>query len=341
MSTWSEWIVTGFLGLSLIAYVISGGADFGVGILEWVSKSERRAEIRKAGERALAPVWEANHIWIILALVILFVAFPSIHVRMTTHLHIPLVLMLVGIVLRGTAFTFRYYDVPGEDHGESDRLWTFLFRAGSVMVPFVFGHLAAAMSRGRLLAEPAGVWESYLAPWLGWFPLACGLFTVVLFAWLAAVFLVGEQVPKRRAQWVSRARRWTVYIVVSGGSVSLAAAIEGVPWFADLTHRPLVFVFVVGATISVLLLWPSLSRGSIWWTRVLAGATVLCILGGYFGAVYPTAIELQGHAPITWHEAIAGEATLTAMASALVFGSMLILPGLAFLYRLFKLPVDA
>ena len=130
-------------------------------------------------------------------------------------------------------------------------------------------------------------------------------------------------------------------VVVSGGSVSLAAAIEGVPWFADLTHRPLVFVFVVGATISVLLLWPSLSRGSIWWTRVLAGATVLCILGGYFGAVYPTAIELQDHAPITWHEAIAGEATLTAMASALVFGSMLILPGLAFLYRLFKLPVDA
>ena len=194
----SETIVTVFLALALLAYAVSGGADFGIGILELFASSEGRAAVRKAGERAIAPIWEANHIWIILALVIVFVGFPEVHVVLTTALHVPLVLMLIGIVLRGAAFTFRYYDV---DHDAISVVWwSALFRVGSLLVPLAFGHVAAAMSRGSLALMPQQAGFGYVDSWLGWFPLATGFFCVALFAWMAAVFLVGETSGRGRVR---------------------------------------------------------------------------------------------------------------------------------------------
>jgi cytochrome d ubiquinol oxidase subunit II len=98
------------LAVALWAYTVTGGADYGVGILESLSPRHERPRLRTLAEKAIAPIWEANHIWIILALVIVFVAYPKVHVSITTRLQVPLLLMLAGIVLRGTAFTFRYYD---------------------------------------------------------------------------------------------------------------------------------------------------------------------------------------------------------------------------------------
>ena len=88
----SETIVFSFMALSLILYAVTGGADYGVGILELCATKNERGKIRELGEHSIAPIWEANHIWLILALVILFTAFPLLHVRITTYLHIPLAL---------------------------------------------------------------------------------------------------------------------------------------------------------------------------------------------------------------------------------------------------------
>jgi len=330
----SEFIVTAFLVLSLLAYVVSGGADFGVGILELFAPRLERAALRRAGERAIAPVWEANHIWIILALVILFVGFPSVHVHLTTYLHIPLLLMLIGIVLRGTAFTFRYYNVG--ENADDQRLWTWLFRTGSLVVPIIFGHLAAAMSRGRIPSEATTVFDSYLAPWLGFFPLMTGLFTASLFAWLAAVFLIGEANGDFRVSAIHRARLWTAILVPVGGAVTGAAWVENVPWLDQTMMQPLLFIVVVVATLAIIALWRMFDTRRYWTMRVLAGVTAAAILAGYWGAVYPTAIQLRNGDTITWHEAAAPKATNDALAITLLIAATLILPGLAWLYRLFK-----
>src|SRR5512135_2983436 len=91
------------LGIAVLLYVILGGADFGAGIVEIFTGKKGIKTI----SGAIAPVWEANHIWLILAVVILFNGFPHVYASLTTYLHIPLLIILIGIILRGTAFTFR------------------------------------------------------------------------------------------------------------------------------------------------------------------------------------------------------------------------------------------
>src|SRR5512145_2862025 len=107
-TTMTEAIVA-ILGISLLLYVLLGGADFGAGIVEMIVGKKSSRIVSKA----IAPVWEANHIWIILAVVILFNGFPLAYTTITTYLHIPLLLALIGIIIRGAAFSFRYYDVVG------------------------------------------------------------------------------------------------------------------------------------------------------------------------------------------------------------------------------------
>ncbi|HVV54815.1 MAG TPA: cytochrome d ubiquinol oxidase subunit II, partial [Mucilaginibacter sp.] len=103
------YIVIGFLWLSLLLYLLLGGADFGAGIIELFTSDRNKAQARRITYRAIGPVWEANHMWLIIAIVILFVGFPQIYSTMSVHLHIPLAIMLLGIIARGTAFAFRSY----------------------------------------------------------------------------------------------------------------------------------------------------------------------------------------------------------------------------------------
>ncbi len=93
--------IIAILGISVLLYVLLGGADFGAGIVEMLVGKKGTDTISKA----IAPVWEANHVWIILAVVILFNGFPLAYTVMSTYLHIPLLLVLIGIIIRGTAFS--------------------------------------------------------------------------------------------------------------------------------------------------------------------------------------------------------------------------------------------
>jgi cytochrome d ubiquinol oxidase subunit II len=128
-------------------------------------------------------------------------------------------------------------------------------------------------------------------------------------------------------------------MVAAGAMVSAAAWFEDVPWLLGLGARPLTWIAVATATASVVGIFRLLDRERTWTVRALASVTVVAILGGYFGAVYPVAIELRGRAPLTFHEAAAPPATLDAMALTLSLGSLFILPGLFWLYRIFKRPV--
>src|SRR6476469_5274693 len=105
-----EYIVITFLFLSILLYVLLGGADFGAGIVELFTSRKNKGKTRRTLYHAIGPIWEANHMWLIIAIVILFVGFPVIYATMSVYLHIPLAIMLLGIIARGTAFAFRHYD---------------------------------------------------------------------------------------------------------------------------------------------------------------------------------------------------------------------------------------
>ena len=132
------------LGIAVLFYVLLGGADFGAGIVELVTGKRGIDTISKA----IAPVWEANHIWLILAVVILFNGFPLVYTTLTTYLHIPLFIILLGIIFRGTAFTFRYYDTVDNSH----KYYTQLFRISSLLTPFFLGVTLGAIMLGKIPA---------------------------------------------------------------------------------------------------------------------------------------------------------------------------------------------
>src|SRR5215213_5245590 len=145
-------VLAAVLALSLNAYVLFAGADFGGGVWDLLASGSSRERQREVVGHAIGPIWEANHVWLILAIVLTFSCFPPVFARLGTVLHIPLTLMLVGIVLRGSAFTFRTYD---EAHDAVQRRWGRIFAGASLVTPVLLGVCIGAVASGRAGPVPA------------------------------------------------------------------------------------------------------------------------------------------------------------------------------------------
>src|ERR1051326_2029237 len=182
-------IVAGIMVLALNAYVLMGGADFGGGVWDLLAAGPRRDEQRELITKSIAPIWEANHVWLIVVVVLLFTAFPTAFSTLAVVLHIPITLMLIGIVLRGSAFVFRCY---GSRALAPRRRWGIAFAGASAVTPVLLGTIIGAIASGDVATASGRVGvasfaEVFIAPWLPPFPIAVGLFTLALFAFLAAV----------------------------------------------------------------------------------------------------------------------------------------------------------
>src|SRR5690606_69381 len=147
------------------------------------------SKTQKTLYHAIGPIWEANHMWLIIAVVILFVGYPSIYSILSVYLHIPLVIMLMGIIARGTAFVFRHYDAVKDDLQD---IYNKVFRLSSFVTPLFLGIIAGSTVSGHINVEAESFPEAYIFSWLNPFSLAVGLFTVVLCGYLASVYLIGE-----------------------------------------------------------------------------------------------------------------------------------------------------
>jgi cytochrome d ubiquinol oxidase subunit II len=175
---------------ALAAYLVMAGADFGGGVWDLFATGPRRKRQRALITESIGPIWEANHVWLILAVVLLFVCFPAAFARLSVSLHIPLTLMLVGIVLRGSAFTFRTYDSQRDD---VQQRWGVLFSWASLITPVLLGVVAGTIAAGDIPVRPSGTFvQAYVHPWLRPFPLAIGALALALCAYLAAVYLTME-----------------------------------------------------------------------------------------------------------------------------------------------------
>lgn len=329
------WVVILFLGLSLLLYCLFAGADFGAGVLELFLGREDRHAKRQVIEKALGPVWEANHIWLILVVVILFTGFPAVYGRVSIHLHLPLTAMLLGIIARGCSYTFKHYDAV---KGRSQKAYTFFFVTSSLWTPFCLGVVTGALVPGGLDPAAMGYWEGYIAPWLRPFPLALGVFTVCLFSFLAAVYLLGETRDARlRRTFGRRAYAFSGVSILAGGAVFLAAALEGFPLFERFLDSRAAAGCMALATLLIPAVWAAVWAGRSWTARLLAGAQVALILLGWFRVQFPVLVRLADGRDLTFFNSHAPEATLTQLGLALLIGSALILPALYYLLRVFKL----
>jgi cytochrome bd ubiquinol oxidase subunit II len=313
-------------------YAVLGGADFGAGLVEPFVRPEDRKRI----DVAIAPVWEANHVWLVLLATLAFVGFPPLYATATHYLHIPLVLVLLGIVARGSAFTFRHYDpTPGAYVG----WYTLAFRAGSLLTPLFLGITIAATATGELSTdETRGFYALYVAPWNTWFTWSTGLFVTALFAFEGAALLAAENPGIRssgRLPFLRIARVAHLLSIALGGLTLLAAYLEGLPWFDELLHSRKALALMGAATLLIAPIAWGFVHGHPWLVRLSTGAQAACILLGFFIAQYPVLLRMSPH-DLTLDSAAAPEATFRALTIAVVVGLCLILPGSAYLIRVYK-----
>lgn len=320
-----------FLGLSLVLYVLLGGADYGAGIIEIFTGRKGINTISKA----IAPVWEANHIWIIVVIVVMFNAFPEVYSTVSLYLHIPIMMVLFGIIFRGTTFTFRYYD-PFKDRSHS--IYTFLFKVFSVFTPFFLGvTLGAVISGGISTDLSLSFFELFIAPWLNLFSLTLGIFIVLLFAYLASVYLAGEKGEKNDdLVFIRYSKRLLAAIVISGFTVFLVAEFEGLHLFREFSRSWISLTSGVFATFLIPTIFWALNKRKKNLSRLAAGAQTTAVIVGWFGIQFPVLVDLKNLPPLTVYNTVAPEKTLQMMILALIVGLAFVIPLLLYLFKVFK-----
>ncbi|UYL07344.1 cytochrome d ubiquinol oxidase subunit II [Bdellovibrio sp. SKB1291214] len=324
-----------FIAASVLLYVVLGGADYGAGILELVPIPYLQNKQRHVVNEAMGPVWEANHMWLILVVVILFVGFPGIFNIVMIHLHIPVVALLVGIVARGTAFTFRHYDAIHEP--KSQNVYSLIFSLSSLWTTFWLGVLAGSLFQGRIDPTAKDFVNAYVAPWTGFVPFTMGIFTICICTFLASVYLVGEtQDSELKKYFWRRGFAYNIAVIITGGLVFLAAYLEDSAFLKEFLNHPLSIACVVAATLLFFLLWQLLKRNQPLLVRLTAAAQVSLIILGWYFAMAPAALSTpQG--PVSFYDAAAPAAALRQLTYALCVGSVLIFPSLFYLLKVFKL----
>lgn len=311
-----------------------GGADFGAGILEFLSSKKNKIKTRNVMYEAIGPIWEANHMWLIIAVVILFVGFPAIYSTMSVYLHIPLTILLLGIIARGTAFTFRNYDAV-KDNMQVVYSKTFMY--SSVITPFFLGIIAGSAVSGRIDTQATNFLDAYIFSWLGLFPITVGIYTVMLCGFLAAIFIIGEtKTADDKMRFIKKAKHMSIAALVAAVAVFLAATKEGIPLGHWLFGNPVSIICVVLALVSLVWMWVSLFREQTKLLRIVAGAQITLLLIAITYEHYPVIIDLKNETGLSLLVHQGGEKSIHALAVALLVGSVFILPALFYLLYSFS-----
>lgn len=322
-------VMAGIVLVVLMVYVLLGGADFGGGVWDLAARGPRSAKHREVIAHAIGPIWEANHVWMIVAVVLLFTCFPSAFAVIMTALHVPVTLMLIGIVLRGSAFVFRKADPAGEG-GPSG--WQTVFAVSSLITPVMIGVVAGTVSTPVLGYESGVVTGGFFRPWLSPFPWVVGAFTLALFAFLAAVYLTLEaDEPELKDDFRVRALAAAAGVAVAGGLAAALASSAAAELSTRLTGTAVGRAVVAAGILCLAGAAGSLLIRRFFAARALAALTTLLVLAGWGWGLHPWIVV----GAVDVHTGAAPDVTLRIVAWILAGGSLVLVPAYAYLFAIF------
>lgn len=322
-------LVWWIMGLGLVAYVLSGGADFGAGLWHLFASGPRKAEQRSALAHAIAPIWEANHVWLIFVVVLMFTAYPRAFAVVATSFHVPLAIALVGIVLRGASFVFRAYGL-GDDAARER--WGTVFAWASCVTPIALGAVLAGASSGAVTLRGDVVSSGFLAGWTTPFALLTGLFALALFALLAAMHMVADGPGEVRSDFRARALAAELISAVLAAAVYASSRSDAALLHDRLATHPSFWPIQVLTALAALAAVVGLWRRRDVWARAFACLQVILVIVGWGTA-------MRGYVVLdAVPESAAGARmeTIQPVLWALAIGGVLLLPSLAYLFRVFR-----
>ncbi|SHI53263.1 cytochrome bd-I ubiquinol oxidase subunit 2 apoprotein [Mesonia phycicola] len=331
-------VVLFFLFFSLFLYVLLAGADFGGGIIELFSLPKNQEKTKQTIYRVMGPIWEANHIWIIILIVIMWIAFPEYFNIFVVYLHIPITLMLLGITIRGVAFIFRHYDAV---KGKSQTSYNVLFKMGSILSPLFLGVIFGGLVGGNINLHTTGAnlgfKEIYIDGWFNTFSLLIGLFYTALCTFIASNFLIGEADDEHELnEYRKKASYSTIVLVLIGFIILLYGYFNEVAFVLDFLENPFSLLAVFISGVVLIPLWKMIKLKRKVWARVLAGVQVLLVLSAAMLAHFPDII-ITSTKEVSILDGVAPDSVIFVLGIALIIGGSVILPGLFHLMKSFQL----
>jgi cytochrome d ubiquinol oxidase subunit II len=315
-----------WIGLTL--YVLLGGADFGAGF--WDLSAGRGPHGRRQRDlinEVIGPVWEANNVWLIFILVLLWTGFPPVFSAVMSTLYIPLTLAVIGIIARGSSFAFR--------HVISDparRVFGTAFATSSILTPFFMATVVGGIASGRV---PPGIAAGDLVTsWLNPTSILSGVLAVGTCAYLASAYLCRDAQRSSEPDLAALFRRRAIVTGIVVGAVLLIGTVvlhaDAPRLFHGLTHRalPLVLLSALSAIASFVLL---LTRHYVL-VRPVAALAVAAVIWSWAVAQYPIML----YPSLTFTQAAAGRPVLAALVPVVAVGALLLIPSLGWLFILFQ-----
>jgi cytochrome d ubiquinol oxidase subunit II len=313
--------------LGLTAYAVLGGADFGAGFWDLTAGGAARGgRVRGLIQRSMSPVWEANHVWLIFVLVITWTAFPVAFGAIFETLMVPLFLAALGIILRGTAFALRGQAATIAEA----RFLGAGFAISSVLLPFFLGAALGGVVSGRVdVSDPVASVDAWINPT----SMAIGVLAVLTGAYLAAVYLAGDAQRAELPDLVRafRARALGAGAVTGAGALGALLVLRSDARFLfDGLTSGSALVAVLGSALAGLATFALVWSGRFEPARFTAAAAVGATIVGWWLATRPDLLPGE----LTIDAAAAPDATLTALVASVAVGMLILVPSLAYLYRL-------
>jgi cytochrome d ubiquinol oxidase subunit II len=323
-------LIVMLIGLTL--YAVLGGADFGVGVWECITALQSSEMERRHMYKAIGPVWEANHVWLIFVLLILLNGFPIAFAALSRALWLPLLLALCGIVFRGAGYVFWTY---GRDSGAAHTAWEGIFAVASTTTPLFLGASAGSIASGKLAITESGQYlGDYMMGWISPLAVFSSFYLVAMCAYLSAVYLAREarQIGDDDLLEIWRQRSLSTGLLL--GLLSFAGLfivwLDAPPLAAGFVRRgwPFVIASVACGIGSLIEVWRSNNTRA----AIASAGAVTTVIWGWGVSQYPLIIPPS----ISSADTKAPDNVLWMMLVVIALGVMLLLPALGYLLVLFK-----
>jgi cytochrome d ubiquinol oxidase subunit II len=316
-----------FVLTGLVLYTVLGGADFGAGFWQlFAGRGDRAATIREHAHHSMGPVWEANHVWLIFVLTVLWTAYPRAFSSIASTLAVPLFIAVIGIIFRGAAYALRAGAASARESGVIDTI----FSLSSILTPFALGASIGAIATNRV---PVGNAAGHLfSSWLNPTSVFIGVLAVASCAYLAAVYLAADAAHAHEAD-LERAFRLRA---LGAGVVSGAIAVAGIFIVGSDSHSlrhsllsgsalPAVIASALAGLATLALVYVRRFQTA----RYTAAAAVAAVIAGWALARWPTILP-----ELTVNRAAAGHDTLVWVIAAVLGGAIILFPSLGLLFGL-------